>query len=189
MIDELYAEFLDRKEARTSFDVNAGHVISVVINNMQWIESIGLMLANRSVNEYVQTNNIKKIEKPATDVSSLLARMDSFMSDMQESVKRDTSNVSYGRKLAELIENGYTCGIHFVMSVPDFISIKEYMYNVVPKFGCKVLFELSNDDASRLVNDAKTEQLRENIVIFYDGINPSYQIKPYSSVADFINHI
>jgi hypothetical protein len=189
MVDELYSEFLDRKEKRQSFEVNAGSTIAVVINNMQWIESIGLMMANRSVNEFIVTNTEKRVEKPSTDVSALLARMDSFMSDMQETAKRDTSNISYGRKLAELIENGYTCGIHFVMSVPDFISIKEYMYSVIPKFGNRILFGMSNEDASRLVSDAKTETLKDNIVIYYDGINPSYQIKPYSGIAEYINQI
>ena len=189
MVDELYSEFLDRKEKRQSFEVNAGSTIAVVINNMQWIESIGLMMANRSVNEFIVTNTEKRVEKPSTDVSALLARMDSFMSDMQETAKRDTSNISYGRKLAELIENGYTCGIHFVMSVPDFISIKECMYSVIPKFGNRILFGMSNEDASRLVSDAKTETLKDNIVIYYDGINPSYQIKPYSGIAEYINQI
>ena len=146
------------------------------------------MMANRSVNEFIVTNTAKRVEKPLADVSALLARMDSFMSDMQQTAKRDTSNVSYGRKLAELIENGYTCGIHFVMSVPDFISIKEYIYSVIPKFGNRILFGMSNEDASRLVSDAKTEALKDNIVIYYDGINPSYQIKPYSGIAEYINH-
>lgn len=189
MIDELYSEYLDRKEKRQEFEVNAGSMIVAVINNMQWIESIGLMLSNRSVNEFVSNNIQKNTRESSNDVSALLARMDSFMSDMQERTQRDTSNISYGKKIADLIENGYTCGIHFVMSVPDFISVKEYMYSVIPKFGNKILFGISNEDASRLVSDAKTEQVRDNIVIYYDGINPSYQIKPFFGVTDYINHI
>ena len=189
MIDELYSEYLDRKENRTSFEINAGTTIAVVINNMQWIESISLMMANRSVNEFIAANTESRTEESSTDVSALLARMDSFMADMREISKKDISNISYGKKLAELIENGYTCGIHFVMSVPDFISIKEYMYSIIPKFGNRILFSISNEDACRLVSDAKTEMLRDNIVVYYDGISPSYQIKPYSGIPEYINQI
>jgi len=111
------------------------------------------------------------------------------MSDMQVTRKRDTSNISHGKKLLELIENGYTCGINFVMSASDYISIKEYMYGPIPKFSNRIIYSMSNEDAGRLVNDGKTEQLKNNIVLYYDGINPSYQIKPYSGIAEYINHI
>ncbi len=189
MIDELYMEFLDRKEKRQELEINAGNMIAVVINNMQWIETIVLMLSNRSVNEYIPKGDDRKSDQPSTDISALLSRMDDFMADMKETEKKDISNIAYGKKLTDLIENGYTCGIHFLMSVPDYISIKEYMYSTIPKFGNKILFELSNEDAGRVVTDAKTENLLENIVIYADGINSPYQIKPFSGIADYINQI
>lgn len=186
MVDELYGEFINRKKNRQTFEVNAGNTIVVVLNNLQWIDSIKLMLDNRSVSEYIQDDTVPNNESYSNDVSTLLSRMDLMLEEMQESTSKDTSSIPYGKKIMELIENGYTCGIHFVMSVPDYISIKEYMYNVAPKFSNRILFSMSNDDASRLVNDAKTEQLRDNIVVFHDGINPSYQIKPYSGIMEYI---
>lgn len=189
VVDELYSEFLERKEKRGSFDLNAGSMIAVVINNMQWIEPVGAMLSNRSVSEFIPSEEEKAPDSAGSDLSALLSKMDSFLTDLQQTEKRDTSNISYGRKLGELLENGYTCGIHFVMSVPDYISVKEYMYGVIPKFGNRILFDISNEDAGRLVSDAKPEQLRDNIVIYHDGINPSYQIKPYTGVLEYLKRI
>lgn len=187
MVDELYTLYLDRKEKRQTFIVNTDSTIVVIINNVQWLEAIELMLSNKSVNEFVEAEPEQKTTSPNSDISDLLADIDSFMSEMNESKKSNKANVSHGKKLLEMIEHGYTCGIHFVLSVPDYISIKEHMYGVVQKFSNRIVFAMSNDDASRFISDAKTEQLKNNIVIYYDGINPSYQIKPYSGVMEYIN--
>lgn len=187
MVDELYTLYLDRKEKRQTFIVNTNSTIVVIINNVQWLEAIELMLSNKSVNEFVEAEPEQKPTSPNSDISDLLADIDSFMSEMNESKKSNKANVSHGKKLLEMIEHGYTCGIHFVLSVPDYISIKEHMYGVVQKFSNRIVFAMSNDDASRFISDAKTEQLKNNIVIYYDGINPSYQIKPYSGVMEYIN--
>ena len=187
MVEELYTLYLDRKESRQTFGVNAASTVAVVINNVQWLEAIGLMLLNKSVSEFVDSEPKQKNTSSNSDISDLLASIDSFMSEMNESKKRDTTNISHGKKLLEMIEHGYTCGIHFVLSVPDYISIKEHMYGVVQKFSNRIVFAMSNDDASRFIGDAKTEQLKNNIVIYYDGIKPSYQIKPYSGVIEYIN--
>lgn len=187
MVDELYSLYLDRKEKRQSFTVNAGSTVVAVVNNVQWLEALGLMLLNKSVNEFILEEPQVKRANANSDIAALLSCIDDFMSEMNETKTRDTSNVSHGKKLLELIEHGYTCGIHFVMSVPDYVSIKEHMYGVVQKFSNRIIFSMSNEDASRFIGDAKTEQLKNNIVIYYDGINPSYQIKPYSGVVEYIN--
>ncbi len=187
MVDELYSLYIDRKEHRQTFVVNAGSTVVAVINNVQWLEAVGLMLLNKSVSEFIDDHPIKNTTSKSLDVADLLANIDNFMMEMNETKTRDTSNISHGKKLLELIEHGYTCGIHFVLSVPDYISIKEHMYGVVQKFGNRIVFSMSNEDASRFIGDAKTEQIKNNIVIYYDGINPSYQIKPYSGVVEYIN--
>ena len=120
--------------------------------------------------------------------SATLAMMDSFLEDMKENqgTKYDTKNIPYPKKLMTLIDSGYTYGINIVLSCPDVISIKEYMYSLIPKFNYRIVFSLSNSDADRIIPEAKTEQLPDNIVIFYDGINSPYQFKPYTGVGEYV---
>jgi hypothetical protein len=65
----------------------------VIINNVQWLEAIELMLSNKSVNEFVEAEPEQKTTSPNSDISDLLADIDSFMSEMNESKKsRDSRN-------------------------------------------------------------------------------------------------
>ena len=98
------------------------------------------------------------------------------------SLYRVSSNVSYHKKLMTLIESGYTCGFNVVMSCPDFISIKEIIYECIPKFQNRILFALSDKDADRIISEARVENLKSNIALYYDGVNPAYQFKPYDII-------
>ncbi len=189
MVDELYSEYYSRKEKRQLFKINASNIIVAVINNMQWIESINLIFANRNVNQYVVQKKKNEVNNSSNDVTALLERIDNTILDMRKTTNKDVSKIPYGKKVEELIENGYTCGIHFVMSAPDYYSIKDYSYNIISKFSNKILFDMSNEDARRLISDANTENLKENIVIYYDGKNQSYQMKPYTEINDYLNRI
>ena len=90
-----------------------------------------------------------------------------------------TSDVSYHKKLMTLIESGYSYGFNVVLSCPDYISIKDIIYECIPKFQNRILFAISDKDADRIVSEARVESLRSNIVVFHDGINSAYQFKPY----------
>ena len=163
----------------------------MVINNVQWIEVIRLMLQNKKIDEFVGKPKLKKENKSTLFgevTANTLSMMDDFLADMKESNdEHSTTNISYGKQLLTLLEQGYTYGINFVMSSPDYISIKEHMYDVVPKFSNRIVFAISNSDADRIISEAKPEQIKNNIVIYHDGINPLYQFKPYSGIAEYIN--
>lgn len=190
-IEELYSIYENRRERRLSGNTNDNDVIAVVINNVQWIEVIRLMLQNKKIDEFVGKPKLKKENKSTLFgevTANTLSMMDDFLADMKESNdKHSTTNISYGKKLLTLLEQGYTYGINFVMSSPDYISIKEHMYDVVPKFSNRIVFAISNSDADRIISEAKPEQIKNNIVIYHDGINPLYQFKPYSGIAEYIN--
>lgn len=193
-LDEVYSIYEERRADRLSGKKADFHTVHIVINNIQWIESINMILQNKSVNEFVVTQE-EKVDKNDPfgflndSTSATLSLMDSFLSDMNEDKKQRKSNknVSYSAKLMTLIESGYTYGINVVMTSPDFISIKEYMYGVIPKFGNRIVFGLSNSDADRIIPEAKTENIRNNIVIYYDGINPAYQFKPFAGIMEYVS--
>ena len=68
-------------------------------------------------------------------------------------------------------------------------TIKEYIYSVIPKFSNRIVFVLSNADAGRIVAEAKTEGIRDNIVIYHDGINSPYQFKPFDGIKEYVSKL
>ena len=190
-IDELYSVYEKRrKQKMNSGGTTTFNTIHIVLNNFQWIEPIALMLANKKIDDFIietreQNSNADNIsndlfgfvpeKKHPNDITS---SMDMFMSELSES-KANNSNISYHKKLMTLIETGYSYGINVVLSCPDLVSIKEIIYEVIPKFQNRIVFGVSNTDADRIIQEAKTEKLKSNIVIFSDGINQSYQFKPF----------
>lgn len=179
LIDELYGIYEKRKQQRLGMGGRKAQfaTIHIVINDFQWIEPIVLMLNNKSVDDFLVTQNepgrdfgtvgdaggdelFGFVNKPhKNDLGGL---MDSFLADLAPA-KTTTSNISYNKKLMTLIESGYTCGFNVVMSCPDFISIKEIIYECIPKFQNRILFSLSDKDADRIVSEARVENLKSNI--------------------------
>ena len=80
----------------------------------------------------------------------------------------------------ELVEFGYMYGINFVLGVSDFGSIKEYMYDFIPKFTERIIFGINDMDADRLIPESKVQNLPSNIVLYSNGISTTYQFKPFS---------
>lgn len=195
LIDELYSIYEKRKQQRMSTGGRKVQyaTIHIVINDFQWIEPIVLMLNNKSVDDFVVTASAPEpsfsdggddlfgfINKPHKN--DLGGVMDSFLADLSPTKPTTTSNISYHKKLMTLIESGYTCGFNVVMSCPDFISIKEIIYECIPKFQNRILFALSDKDADRIISEARVENLKSNIALYYDGVNPAYQFKPYDII-------
>ena len=195
LIDELYSIYEKRKQQRMRIGGRKVQyaTIHIVINDFQWIEPIVLMLNSKSVDDFAVT---AKDPEPAFSESGddlfgfinkphkndLGGVMDSFLADLSPTKATTTPNVSYHKKLMTLIESGYACGFNVVMSCPDFISIKEIIYECIPKFQNRILFALSDKDADRIIPEARVENLKSNIALYYDGVNPAYQFKPYNII-------
>jgi len=193
-LDEIYAIYEERRSEKLAGKRKDHHTIHIVINNIQWIEAVNLILQNKSISEFVVSkekgvDNSDPFGFLNDATSETLSLMDSFLSDMKKDKqeRKTNKNVSYSAKLQTLIEGGYTYGINVVLTSPDLVSIKEYMYGVIPKFSNRIVFSLSNADADRIIPEAKTENLRNNIVIYYDGINPAYQFKPFAGIKEYVS--
>lgn len=195
LIDELYSIYEKRKQQRMRMGgLKAQYAaIHIVINDFQWIEPIILVLNNKSVDDFAVTNSDPEltfsddgddlfgfIHKPHKN--DLGGVMDSFLADLSPAKNTATSNISYHKKLMTLIESGYIYGFNVVMSCPDFIAIKEIIYECIPKFQNRILFALSDKDADRIISEARVENLQSNIALYYDGVNPAYQFKPYDII-------
>lgn len=192
LIDELYSIYEKRKQQRMSMGGRKTQyaTIHIIINDFQWIEPIVLMLHNKSVDDFVVPTSATK-SSGGDDLFGFINKshkndlggvMDSFLDDLSPAKTTTIFNISYHKKLMTLIESGYTCGFNVVMSCPDFISIKEIIYECIPKFQNRILFALSDKDADRIISEARIEKLKSNIALFYDGVNPAYQFKPYDII-------
>ncbi len=190
IIDEVYEIYEQRRQERLSGIQRKHNTVHLVINDFQWIEPICLIFDNKSVDEY----RIEQKTNPqsSSDLFSFLSQgsasnpndcstlLDELIAD---TTNQPTTKISPNKKVMNLLESGYTYGINVVLSCTDFLSIKERMYDVVPKFQNRIVFSLSNNDSDRLIQDSKTEGLKDNIVIYSDGINPAIQFKPFSSAS------
>jgi hypothetical protein len=116
-------------------------------------------------------------EKNPNDLSDLF---DDFNADVASQNNSIATRPNYRSILMELIEFGYMFGVNIVLTASDLTSIKEYMYDVIPKFSERIIFELSDTDADRIISEAKIQDLPDNILLYTNGVNSTFQFKPFS---------
>jgi len=165
-VNDLYSVYSDRKK---SDDLRQNLVI---IKNMQFLDIIKKMFRGETVDEA----EFAVSSSPSED--SYGNQAFNFGSDTDYSM----SSLSVTEKLLELIENGSSYGIFFVVSSLEYQSVKENMYygeNVLAKFPERIIFALSNNDADNLIDGVAVSGLRDNTVFFTDGIKSTFQLKPY----------
>ena len=178
-IQELYNEMVDRKKKAT---ISSSDMIILYINNMQWIESLSRLLQGKSIDGFrdreltpsVTSGNDSEIEDGLTELFS------SFNTAVMGEDDHSNIGIDYRNMFFDLLEYGYIYGICIAMSCSDFTSIKESLYDIGPKFTERVIFSLSDNDADRLIPEVKIQVLPENTAYYSNGINLSFQFKPFS---------
>ena len=186
-LDTIYDWYLKQKHAGMR---NGNQRILLFIKNLQWIDSINRVLLGKSVDEYkmeatdilAQVGNQDDLfgfipqEKNPNDLSDLF---DDFNADVASQNNSIATRPNYRSILMELIEFGYMFGVNIVLTASDLTSIKEYMYDVISKFSERIIFELSDTDADRIIPEAKIQDLPDNILLYTNGVKPSFQFKPF----------
>lgn len=185
-LDKVYDWYIEQKRIGSR---SGRKRIFILIKHLQWIDSINRMLLGKSVDEYkslgstltdsAETDLFDFIpkEKNPNDLSDLF---DDFNSDVTSQNQPAKGRPNYRAILMELIEFGYMYGVNIVLTASDFTSIKEYMYDIVPKFSERIIFGLSDIDADRIVPEAKVQNLPDNILLYTNGVNMTFQFKPFS---------
>ena len=110
---------------------------------------------------------------PFAAINNLFAARDSASS---------SSKLNTTEKLRILIEDGTAYGIHFVVTSLDYQTVRENMYycqNILTKFPERIIFSLSDNDASGLIEGINVSGLRGNTVYYTDGARDKFQVKPY----------
>jgi hypothetical protein len=182
-IDRLYSIYEARRRAKGG----RYNTIHLVIKNIQWVELLFHMLQGRNLDDFLDQSPSGGQEGAAggpamrhpNDVTLQLDDLiDSF--GPPAGVSTSAHGASSRGKLETLAEAGYLAGINIVISSFDLLSISEYMNTFFKRFPNRVVYALSNTDADKLIPEARVEALPANIAVFTDGVNRTYQFKPFS---------
>lgn len=173
-VNDLYHVYSDRKkngELKQTF---------VVIKNMQFLDIVKKMFKGESVNE--------------SEFGSQSSSSGDSGFDFGVSEDYSHSSLSVTEKMLQLIDDGSSYGVFFVVSSLEYQSVKENMYygeNILAKFPERIVFVLSNNDADNLIDGIAVSGLRDNTVYFTDGIKATFQYKPYvmPNVAELKNFL
>jgi Cdc6-like AAA superfamily ATPase len=157
----------------------------VIIKNMQFLDLIKKMFKGESVDE---SEFAEKSVKTTNDSFGSSLTFDFGMSDGGFG----SSSLSVSDKLLQLIDDGSSYGVFFVVSSLEYQSVKENMYygeNVLSKFSERIVFALGNNEADNLIDGVSVSSLRDNTVFYSDGIKSAFQLKPYTmpDVAELKN--
>lgn len=97
--------------------------------------------------------------------------------------KKERADKPVGQILEELIRDGYSYGIHCVITATDYNTVKEYLYrgkNLLPRFTERILFSLGEEATSTLLEGSGFRAINsEDIAYYSDGVKPCFQVKPY----------
>lgn len=168
-INTLYETYQEQKKNGSRINT------VVVINNLQYIDIIQAMLRGEQVDESEYTDT----EENAIDTLDTENPFDQFgdLGSMGSSEK------TIGEKLIQMIENGYAYGIHFVIASADYQVVMECLRNwngpILNRFPERIIFSLDSNAAESLIPDISLDGMRENIVVYTDGIKQKYQMKPF----------
>jgi len=163
-ICDLYSTYTERKKSGELKQT------LVVIKNMQFLDIIKKMFRGESVDE------------SEFGISSNSSDDSGGGFNFGGSDDYSCSSMSVAEKLLQLIDDGSSYGIFFVVSSLEYQSVKENMYygeNILAKFPKRIVYALSNNDADNIIDGVTVSGLRDNTVYFTDGIKSTFQYKPY----------
>jgi hypothetical protein len=178
-VEDLYGIFESRSRKANACEYDSIHV---VIKNIQWIEALNYMFKGRDLSSFSTKPDLVKddlFDMSPPHPNDLSSQMRLLQHDLKLPNNTNEKTISYKSKLISIIENGYLYGINFVISCPDYLSIKDTLNEVLPKFKNRIIFELNERDADKLIPNVSINGIPKNIAIYTNGIDKTFQFKPY----------
>lgn len=187
LFENIYNIYADRKNKGKG---NVQSNVFIIIKHIQWIDVLNRIF----LGQQVEVNNVNIINEFSNDElfsfvpfeeevheNDLTDLFDSFEQEISNQYINETgTGANIRAKILELISYGYMYGIHFVLTANDYTSVKDYMYDVISKFNERVIFDLNDNDADRFIPEMKVQTLPDNIAVYTNGINKTYQFKPFT---------
>ncbi len=169
MIKEIYSLYEERKQ-----NGGDGNIV-VVIKNLQFIDLIRTMLKQEHVDESEYSE--QQSEADAIVSGDLFASVNNYLANRSSS-----GNMSTGDKLIRLMSDGSGYGIHFIVGSTEYQVVRECMHyssQTLSKFNDRIIFSLSNQDADNLIDGISVSGLDKTTVCYTNGVNRTFQLKPY----------
>lgn len=169
----------------------------VILKDIQFAEQIQSMLAGNKVDESAwrepSTETLPNNDSASMDDGDAFDPFASITSYFAEKERTSFSTSLHNNheltcteKLQTMIENGSTYGVYLVVTSLDYQSIDSSMrYGVqtLSKFPERIVFSLGDNDAYRLVEGVSTVNLRNNMVLYSDGVKSPYQAIPFEPMT------
>lgn len=166
-IDAIYEIYSDRKQHMIKGKkVQADDAkIHMVVSNYQWVEPLIRLMEKKNVSEFTDTNEGNSLD----GLLSILNENDSIKSALSPS-----------QKLYTLLESGYLYGIQIVFTCTEIGQIKKLTSSELLPFTNRMLLKTSSSSWYTLIDsDINMKNIRDNTVLYSDGIHPPYLFKPY----------
>lgn len=170
IINEIY-DIYDRRKRnmiKGITDPQDNKAIHLIISNYQWIEPIMRMMERKSVSDF-------ELEEENTEENAL----DGLMSMLREN-NGIKSTLNPSQKFYTLLESGYLCGIQIVMTCSDFGLLKKLTSTELLPFTNRIVLKTASAVYSLIDTDINMKSMKENTVIYSDGIHAPYLFKPYN---------
>ena len=171
-VNEIYDIYNRRKKnmIKGIKDPNDKKKIHVIISNYQWIEPVMRLMERKSVSEF-------EFEEEKPEESAL----GGLMSMLQEN-SESKSNMNPSQKFYTLLESGYLCGIQIVMTCSDFGLLKKLTSTELLPFTNRIILKTASAVYNLVDTDINMKSMKENTVIYSDGVHAPYLFKPYKIV-------
>ena len=155
--------------------------VVVVIKSLQYLDIVRSMMRGEHVDESLYVEPEPEPQSRDNEDDGKIDFLGSFMEKATTTQTTASQNVS--AQLKQLMSEGGSYGIHFVVTATDYQTIKESMYSMgdlLGKFPERLVFSLKDAECDRLVEGVSVEGLPENIVVYTDSTKNTYQVKPFA---------
>lgn len=177
-IKELFNHYINCKKGEDKNDLCV-----VLIRNLQLCEVIRSILSGENIDESDYIDNILDdyIDSNTVDLVASMMLGENVETNITETRPEDTTSLT--DKIYRLMNFGYGCGIHFLVTSKDYGAIKDasasFNASILKYFHHRIIFSLSDDNASTLIEGVKVSSLLDDTVYYSDGIMSNFQVKPY----------
>ena len=175
LIQELYGIFSERREHMKKGAVQDQDRVNyyLIINNMQFIDPVQRLFEKTSVEEYMDDEEELEENNPLDSLQALVDLTTSASS-------KEKTKVSPIKMFDAILNQGYICGIHTILTCADPSKFKSMMSSVLLPFNYRILTPSSSMEHTSFIDtDISMKYIRDNTVIFSDGKAEPYLIRPF----------
>ncbi len=153
----------------------------IFIRNLHYIELLRNILAGERIDEEAYADDTGS-SAGSSQVDLIAAMMNGEIGDAETAKEKERDNTPVADMLYRMLRDGSSYGVYFVVTSRDYSTVREcgsFSDNLLKHFKKRILFALSDDEASNLIEGVKLSGLIPDTVYYTDGYLEKLQCKPY----------